>query len=102
MKKMKIKEAIKRAIKMNELLKQFGQPEKGIDLIVGRNVYKVTTMKEFIKKMKEVFVKEFAEQLMEIELDEKFKASGSISFKTFDGAPSGDWNADYEVEIYIY
>lgn len=102
---MKVKEAIKKTIKMNELLKEFGVRERDVELLVGRARFRVESEVELKKKLKEYFVKEFYNAILELDLDENHKAEGVFKFNTFDGKTCWDingWDAEYSVEIVVY
>lgn len=102
---MKVKEAIKKAIKMNELLKEFGANEKDVELLIGRDRFRVESEAELKKILKKFYVKEFYNAILELDLDEDHKAEGVFKFNTFDGKLCWDtngWDAEYSIEIVVY
>ena len=96
---MKTIEAIKKAIKMNEALKQFALKPKYIALDVSGVRFEIEELKD-LNSLKKEYVKEFYENLMQVELDEFYEAKGTFNYSTYEGKPY-IWNSEYEISLIV-
>lgn len=94
-------EAIKKAIKMNEALKQFALKPKYIALDIENTRFEIETLED-LKNIKKEYVKEFYECLMKVELNEFFEARGQFVHNTYEGKCIGEtWTSDYNINLIV-
>lgn len=96
---MKTLAAIKKAIKLNEVLKEFGFESKYIALEVSGVRFEIKELKDLNKAKKE-YVTEFYNSFIDVELDENFEARGKFYWETYEGRPYV-WDADYEIRVIV-
>ena len=98
---MKTIEVIKKAVKLNESLKEFGFDEKYVAFEVGYKTFEFKSINELKKQLNEEYVKEFYKGILEVDLDENLEASGKFLFETYEGKASDTWDADYQIRVIV-
>lgn len=94
-------EAIKKAIKMNEALKQFALKPKYIALDISNTRFEIETLED-LKNIKSEYVKEFYDSVMNVELNEFFEARGQFVHSTYEGKCIGEtWTSDYDISLIV-
>ena len=97
---MKVIQVLEKAFKMNEMLRDFGLEEKYIALKIRDTRFELKSLND-LSQMKDTYVTEFYDAILNLEMYDLLETSGTFTFKAYEGMPSDEWTADYSIKIIV-